>query len=267
MFRYLKAAFWAAPDTAGLGRIPWNAVAVTGFLILGFGHPGFWMLGMALEATYLYALAMNDRFRRLVDAGAMQEVAGTVEEQRIALVQKLIPPAQHHLGKLEAKCERVLALTQESQAGEFLVDNNRDALAQLRWLYLKLLLARQNLQSAEANSPARDLRTQMERIERDLGSQKITPSLRESKEATRQLLIQRLHALDRREQTLQEIESDLARIEAQVDLALDQAEIRGKPETISANIGLVSQLLDSSVYGDAGGSVAALESTYGPTPQ
>ena len=64
MFRYLKAAFWAAPQFAGLGRLPLNVLALSGFGILGFGHAGFWLLGLALEGTYLYALVSSARFRQ-----------------------------------------------------------------------------------------------------------------------------------------------------------------------------------------------------------
>jgi len=45
-------------------------------------------------------------------------------------------------------------------------------------------------------------------------------------------------------------------------LALENAGMRGKPETISTNIDLVSQLLDDSIYGDSGASIAALDKTF-----
>jgi len=44
VFRYFKAAFWAAPEVAGLGRVPVNVLTLAGFGILGFGHAGFWLL-------------------------------------------------------------------------------------------------------------------------------------------------------------------------------------------------------------------------------
>jgi len=263
MLRYLRAAFWAAPEIRSLGRVPWNALGVVGFAILGFGHAGFWLLGLAGEMTYLYALTMNDRFRRLVDAEEKTIVETSAEAQRQALVSKLAPPARAELAKIEVKCEEILRLYAEVQPEEFVVVGcNREALQKLSWLYLKLLLARQNLQSLDPESTERELRAKIEKIERDLASVSLTPSLRKSKEATRNILLQRLLALDRREQTLEEIASDLLRIEAQIDLAVDHAGMRGKPETISSNIDLVSQLLDDTVYGDSGASIAALEQTY-----
>src|SRR5687768_4792560 len=68
MFRYIKEAFWARPELAGLGRIPWNAIAVAGTALLGFGEPAVWLAGAALETIYLYTLATNERFQNWVDA-------------------------------------------------------------------------------------------------------------------------------------------------------------------------------------------------------
>jgi hypothetical protein len=39
--------------------------------------------------------------------------------------------------------------------------------------------------------------------------------------------------------------------------------MRGSGESISTNIELVSQLLDDSIYGDSGHSIAALDKTFG----
>lgn len=265
MFRYLKAAFWAAPPIAGLGRLPINVLALSGFGILGFGHPGFWLLGLALEGSYLYALVSSKRFRNVVDAGERQLGEGNVKREREALVAKLSPDARARLDKLSAKCVRVLQLESEAQTEEMIIDGNRDALQKLEWLYLKVLVAQQNLRGL--GSGEADLRRQIGVLQTEVKADRLSRSLRESKEATLHILEQRLANLERREQSLAEIESDLTRIEAQVDLAIDNAGMRGKTEVISANIDLVSQLLDDSIYGDAGDSIAALDRTYGRTTQ
>src|ERR1700760_812773 len=103
MFRYLKAAFWAAPKLAGLGRLPVNILALSGFGILGFGHAGFWLLGLAFEGTYLYALVSSPRFRNVVDAGEKQLTEGAAERERAALVGKLPADARARLDKLTAQ--------------------------------------------------------------------------------------------------------------------------------------------------------------------
>lgn len=56
MFRYLKEAFWARPDIGGLGRIPWNAIAVARAIILGFGEHSVWIGGIEAQID----LALDD---------------------------------------------------------------------------------------------------------------------------------------------------------------------------------------------------------------
>lgn len=267
MFRYLKAAFLAAPEIAGLGRLPANVILLAGFLILGFGHPGFWLLGLALEASYLYTLTTSARFRKLVDADQLQLSESAAASQRLALIAKLAPASRGRLARIEEKCAKVLQLERDAQAEDFTIEGNREALRKLEWLYLKVLVAQQNLHALGGDGSQNELRRKVGVLQSEVGADRLSRSLRESKQATLRILEQRLANLERREQTLAEIDSDLTRIEAQVDLAMDNAGMRGKSEAISANINLVSQLLDESIYGESGSSIAALDRTFRPETQ
>jgi hypothetical protein len=73
------------------------------------------------------------------------------------------------------------------------------------------------------------------------------------------VLEKRLQNLDRREETLREIASDLTRIEAEVELALENAGLVGQTNTMSAQIDLLSSSFDDSVFGDSVLSVRAVE--------
>lgn len=262
MFRYLKAAFWARPEITGLGRVPANAAGVMGFAILGIGHPAFWLLGLGIETLYLFGLATNPRFQKWVDAGDRQVAETDLSEQQQDLIAHLPDRDQAHLEKLRHKCDRIEELQRLNASESFVFAANRDALQRLLWLYLKLLVAKNQLQSADFTATERGLRQQIDGIEEELRLEKLSRSLKQSKEATLKILRQRLSNLGRREQTLEEIDSDLTRIEAQIDLAVENAMMRGKPETISANINLVSTLLDDA-YGDAAETVASLDSAFG----
>ncbi len=264
MWRYLKAAFHARPDIPGLGRLPVNLIALIGLTILGFGHPGFWLLGAGGEAAYLAALATNRRFRRLIDAQDLQLQSGEENDQRRGVIETLSEQRRARLASIEARCAKVIKLHQNAQTDGFVVDGNREALAKLQWLYLKLLVAEQNLENIQTAIAEEHLRRQIEEIAGELRDEDLTRSLRESKEATLHILEKRLTNLNRREESLEEIGSDLVRIEAQIDLALENAGMRGgQPETISANIKLVSHLLDDSVFGDSSDSITALDRTFG----
>jgi hypothetical protein len=60
-------------------------------------------------------------------------------------------------------------------------------------------------------------------------------------------------------------ESDLTRVESQVDLILDNAAMQGKPQTISADLDLASDLVSGGMFGDAESAVADLDRSYGKT--
>jgi hypothetical protein len=263
MLRYLKAAFWARASLPGLGRVPLNAVSLLGLSILGFGHHAFWLLGLGLETGYLAVVASQPRFQRLVDGLARTSGEVDAASRRRELVAKLAPALRERVGRLEATCARILEL--ETDAGSLVLDGNRDALARLTWIYLKLLVARERLETAPSPADA-DLAGRIAALERALAAPGATSQLRESQQATLELLEQRRANVSRRAETLQEIDSDLARIEAQVDLALDNARLdRGEDRggLISGDIALASHLLGGGLdFGDAEPSVAALDRVY-----
>ena len=262
MWRYLKAAFLVGVQVPGLGRLPVNALAAAGFLILGFGHPGFWFLGLAAEAAVVPALAFNKRFQNVVDADEQQLASGESENKRASLVQQLPTDYRRRLAELERKCARVIEVYQNAQAEEFVVDTNRDALENLKWIYLKLLIARYHLLTAGTDDTPAALNKKIESLQADLQNSRDTAALRQSKAATLDILKRRLANIERREQSLEEVESDLTRVESQVDLILDNAAMQGKPQTISTDIELASDLVSGGMFGDAELAVADLDRDY-----
>jgi len=263
VWRYLKAAFLVGVQVPGLGRLPVNALAAAGFLILGFGHPGFWFLGLAAEAAVVPALAFNKRFQNVVDADEQQLASGESVAKRAGLVQLLPADYRKRLGELERKCARVIEVYQNAQAEEFVVDTNRDALENLKWIYLKLLIARYHLLTAGTDDTPAALNKKIESLRADLENSRDTAALRQSKAATLDILKRRLTNIERREQSLEEVESDLTRVESQVDLILDNAAMQGKPQTISTDIELASDLVSGGMFGDAESAVADLDRDYG----
>lgn len=263
MWRYLKSAFLVGVELPGLGRLPVNALAAAGFLILGFGHPGFWFLGLAAEAAIVPALAFNRRFQKVVDAEDRQVSDGDSQTKRTSLIQLLPSDYKQRLADLDRRCVKVLEVYRNAQAEEFLIDTNRDALENLKWVYLKLLIARYHLLTAGTDDTPESLKKKIDSLQRELGNSRETPALRQSKAATLDILQRRLANIQRREQSLEEVESDLTRVESQVDLILDNAAMQGKPQTISTDIELASDLVSGGMFGDAESAVADLDRDYG----
>src|SRR5262249_47918917 len=146
----------------------------------------------------------------------------------------------------------------------YIVESNEQALRTLQWVYLKLLVARHHLEGPAVHANEDTIDQKIKELEKDLQDPSETDSLRQSKTATVEILKKRWANLRRREQTEEEIESDLTRIENQVDLILENATIQGKPTTISTDIELASDLLGGSVFGDDESAVSALEQVYVP---
>lgn len=263
MWRYLKAAFFVRVQVPALGRVPLNALAAAGFLILGFGHPGFWLLGLAAEAAIVPSLAFNKRFQKVVEAEDKQLSTGDSQSKRYSLVKLLPGDYQSRLAVLETRCDKVLEVYRNAQAEEFLIDTNRDALENLKWVYLKLLIARYHLLTAGTEDTPESLDKKIKSIESQLQDAGESPALRQSKAATLDILKRRLANIHRREQSLEEVESDLIRVESQVDLILDNAAMQGKPQTISADIELASDLVSGGMFGEAESTVADLDRDYG----
>jgi hypothetical protein len=263
VWRYLKAAFLVGVDVPALGRVPLNVLATAAFVILGFGHPGFWLLGLAIEATFLPSLAFNKRFQNYVEANERQLSSGDSQEKRTALVQMLPPEDRKRIEALDHRCAKVLNVYRNAQAEEFLIDTNRDALDNLKWVYTKLLIARFHLLTAGTEDTPESLQRKIDSLEKDLQNSQETPALHQSKAATLDILKRRLANIERREQSLEEVESDLTRVESQVDLILDNAAMQGKPQSISTDLQLASDLVSGGLFGEAETAVADIDRDYG----
>ena len=262
MWRYLKSAFLVSVDVPSLGRIPVNALGVAAFGILGFAQPAFWLLGLAIEAAIVPALAFNPRFQKVVEARSLEESQGNADQKRQALVQLLENTAQRRLWALGKKCNQVLDIYRSQGAEDYIIDSNDQALKNLEWVYLKLLVARHHLMNPSSETE-QSLNSKIQQLEADLRNEEETESLRQSKAATLNILRKRLATMRKKQETLEEIESDLTRIDNQVDLILENATVQGKPQTISTDIELASDLLGGSVFGDDETAVTELEQTYG----
>lgn len=241
--RYLWHAFFARPDIPLL-RLPWNALGVLAAFAAGFWDPAVWGVASVGEMIYLFTLASNRGFQQSVDTRRVGEQHGDTPESRAELRTRVGGAARRRYEKLEEKRVRLEQLYGEHKSDDLLFDSNRDALRKLTWLFLNLLVAQRNLIVAPESDP-RELQKQIAEAERDLASAPPSESLRSSKEATLRLLRERLDNVEHRQTYLAEIEADLARIETQFDVALEEAALRGRPAAISANIELTSHLLSN----------------------
>jgi len=264
MWRYLKAAFFAGVDVPALGRLPVNILALVALGILGVGQPAFWFLGAGLETAFLFSLAFNKRFQKVVDAENLQLSSSDAWAKRQALIRLLPQESQQRLLAFKKKGDEVLQVYRNQQAENFVVDTSREAVERLEWVYLKLLVARHHLLSVGNSETEDKLEAKIAKLQEDLKAGQDSPSLRNSKAATLAILKKRLANVGRREESLEEIDSDLTRVEAQLDLILENASMQGKPEAISTDIELASDLAGGAFFGESEPDIADLDEAYSP---
>src|SRR5271165_1886722 len=111
-------------DVPGLGRVPVNVLGAAAFAILGFAQPAFWLLGLALEAAVVPALAFNPRFQKVVQAQSLELSQGDAEQKRQELVKLLESSAQQRLWALAKRCNQVLDVFRSQQAEDYIIDSN-----------------------------------------------------------------------------------------------------------------------------------------------
>jgi len=248
MFRYLSAAFSARPRIPGLGEIPVNVLTLAGFGIVGLASPAFWFLGLGLEVAYLFSLASNSRFREIVDARTATAPPSRLQsagwEQ---LVDELGGPERSRLMELKAKLQRVTSLYDRFHADDITSGQNRESLLELLGHYARLLMARQNLALQWTDDNDSELSEQAGALEIQLKQAALSEELRNSKTRTLEIVQARIENQKRRAQRGEEIESELNRIEAQFDLALENAAMSSTPRAISSDLAIDLARFDAAL--------------------
>lgn len=248
MFRYLSAAFTARPRIPGLGQVPVNLVGLAGIGILGLANPALWALGLGLEAAYLFGLASNRRFRDVVDGRSLPAPPGRPPSAGWEeLVGELGGPERSTLMELNAKLERILGLYDRFHADDLTSGQNRESLLALLGHCARLLLARENLARHWTDDDDRDLRAQAAALEAELKLEGLSAELRNSKVRTLEIVQARVENQRRRAQMGEEIASELRRIEAQFDLALENAAMSSTPRAISSDLAIDLARFDAAL--------------------
>lgn len=236
--RYLLAAFFARPGWPLFRVIPWNAFAVLAAGVAGWFDPAIWVTAGVGEFIYLFTLATNPAFQQSIDTTTAEPLLEDNDAARREMLAKVGGSARQRYVKLEEKRGKLESMTTDS----LLLESNRHALRHLTWLFLRLLIAQRDLRVATKADP-KELEAQIAALEGELLDS--TKTAQESKQATIALLRERLDNILQKETALAEIEADLARIEAQLDVALEDATLRDAPVAISQNVQLTSMMIAS----------------------
>lgn len=259
MWRYLKAAFLIGVPVPGLGRLPVNAMAVFGLGVLGFVEPSVWLVGLGLETAVVSALAFNPRFQKVIDARSAAPSLQDAASKRAALLASLPQNLQARMNRLQQSSARVLSIYQKLGLDRDLTSGTEASLDKLQWIFLKLLVARDHLANELGLESKESLESRIATMKQQAAVPDQSTALIRSQEATIAILQRRIENLGNRDRLLQENESDLGRIEAQVDLMRENAAIEGKPTAVDTEIELASDLASPDIFGTHSGLVNDLD--------
>jgi len=235
---YLREAFNAKPW--GMFVAP-NWIGLAGFGMLGVLNPGFWLVGAGLELAYLVSLTGSARFRNVVDARLAGHAESDWKTKIAARVQQLPPAEAQRYHALEKRCEIVLA--QQRAAGAVPeIPLQSEGLGRLLWIYLGLLNARQSLRQIMDGGGGGDFSKKIQQLEAQLQVEK-DENLRQSLTGQLDILHQRATMQKEGRTKISFLESELDRIEQQVELIREQALLAGDPAALSRRIDEVGATL------------------------
>jgi len=228
-----------------------NWIGVATATLLGFFEPGFWAIGAGLELGYLVWLANNERFQRTVTAATLAAPSDGVQVAEDwtartgrALLQ-LGDGDRRRYQALAERCRSIIDLqVKNSATGDIGLEGQHESLARLAWMYLRLLVGRdtiQKVQNDQRSGP--DLSASLAALDTRLSGQDLSEELRRSLEGQAEILRQRVTHRAEATRQLTFIDSELARIEQQVELIREQAALSTDPVMLSQRIDEIAATL------------------------
>jgi hypothetical protein len=243
-FGYLRAAFNARPF--GM-LVPPNWIGLAAFGLLGLTNPGFWVIGLGLELGYLGLLSSNARFQRTVAARGLSASRDDWQQRHDQLVARLPDVDQARYVALVARCRSILDQQAQNPALTGGLESQEESLGRLSWMYLQLLLARRAIARVvkDPGDPrtADTLDARIDALRKRLDDPTLGDDLRKSLQGQLDIMVQRQSQHAEGKKKMAFLESELTRIQEQVELLRDQAALSTDAAGLSERIDQVTSTL------------------------
>jgi len=243
---YVKAAFGWRSRVPLLGHLPLNVLAVAGFAILGLGNPGFWLLGLAYEAAYLFLMAGNQRFQALVQGTRLLQERQVWQSKQNVIFANLDRQSQQRYLALTQECLQILKNTETLSTKPASEDLRSGGLNQLAWLFLKLLYSKIKIRGITEQVTRAELEAEIKAIADKLAKESEASAIYRSLQGTLDIQKKRLENLVRADETLKVIDAELDRIEKQVTLLNEEASMASDPDTVTVRLDGVMESLQGT---------------------
>jgi hypothetical protein len=237
--KYLAAAFHAKP--LGMFIAP-NWIALAGIAIAGSMEPSFLVLGAGLELAYLFSLATNARFQRLVQGREIQKAQHRWSQRQQLRLAGLLPNDQKRYRALEIRCQGILEQQQTLDIAFSDLKAQSDGLARLTWIYLRLLLTRHTIRKVlgDALDDEDSLQERLADLQRQVQEPSLSDDMRKSLSSRAEILQQRIEKQKEAREKVALIDAELTRIEEQVELIREQAAVSADSKGVSDRIDQVA---------------------------
>lgn len=168
-------------------------------------------------------------------------------DARTRLLDSLAPPLRARADQLDAQTRRLRDLIRGTDDSVTRYDSLRGT-DRLAWLHLKLLIAHQHLAESLAVTDASGLEAQADSLRTAIANPSVSDAARASRQGTLAIIEERLRNRSFLRQRLDEADSDLTRIEAQLALALERAVLHSGTDIATFQLDLASRMVDSADF-------------------
>lgn len=234
---YIKCAFQNWYNYGGL--------LLFGGLTLILQEPGWLLLGSGLEIGYLFMLATNPRFQRLVDAELEEAKSLQVEVLARALFPHIDQDLRQRYNELDNMAARLRTESlPASSYGRDLLKENQRKLAVLLASYLKIAVAvtryRHYLSGVNPEAISKDVA----RLEKEISN--TGERIKEVKQKNLEILKKRLDKIDKAKSNSEYLAAQMEAIEDTMRLVVDQAVTLTDPKGMGTQIDNLLQTLQDT---------------------
>jgi hypothetical protein len=214
-----------------------NVISLAGLAVAGaVFNPGFFFVAGALELGYLWMMATNKRFQRVIDSEKNQRRVLSDEQVKLGMLSRLSKPEQARYQELTSIRQRVFDSWQgRDSVSQSLLSPSVEKLDYLLDTFLRSQIALSRMRTHLATSDRAFLSKQAEMIQTELKGN-LSPKLREMKQKNLELLVSRLSRLSKINEDIEISRTQLDTLEQAVKFISDQSAALTDPQQISAQI-------------------------------
>lgn len=242
-FDYVKAAFNRKIKLRGLGYFSLNKMFLGLCAVLGLKNPGFWFLGIAIESIYLWLVASNPNFQKIIQGENLEKNKEQWSTRQARMVRSLDRASKSRYESLLENCAHIAKNTRDMDVLSSVGQIGNISLNQLIMMFLKLLNSRNTIRHTIEETPRQHIEKEITDMEARLAREEAKSAIHRSLEGTLDIQKRRRDNLIKAEENLRVIEAELERIEKQVYLLKEETSVQNDPELLSMRLDGVMQSL------------------------